>query len=485
MRQLYNDLGGYQYFIETPFISDVKPGSLSQVTDECWAATILIFSHPYFTRIWMIQEVAMGKEVFVAVEDGGIDWSWIEIIGIMLSHPGPLGDLPLPLEMNKNLICLTKMQTLRARIQAAPHEWPRPDRWCLLDLVEQGWSFQATDTRDKAYALLGLLSFKDHCIPQDLYPDYSSATTYQQIVHQVTITAFTKEGCLESLIKCSPRRKVTSPSWLLDAQDPWSNTVPNQLAIDLYKFSASNGATAHVSTVPNDERSLQFKITLLGTVEKLASIAVWKQNELWEMGGERKYNPRFTFSTDDMYEIIHSSFQVVLPPEPEVIITEDLTISNIFMDFCKAFLCGFSFETIALDQGKRTPETIGPHEISVFKQVLSGKMDLEEAELISGFNLKAAAFVRTYDMRFFQGTPEFNSTDNSQPAPPLIGWIPKEAVVGDILAIIHGFHFLMLLRKLAVPEERYRFLGISYIHRFMEGQAFQEKRFQVKDILIA
>jgi hypothetical protein len=129
------------------------------------------------------------------LEDGLIDWATMYSIAEILSECGNIGIIPLPVKLRKPLQCLRKMSTLRHRLVGFP-KWgatgkilasslSHPDldpgdkrqlaqlvkrseerRWNLLDLAHKAWEFNATDLRDKIYALLGLPAFDQYCLGQ-------------------------------------------------------------------------------------------------------------------------------------------------------------------------------------------------------------------------------------------------------------------------------------------------------------------------------
>jgi hypothetical protein len=57
--------------------------------------------------------------------------------------------------------------------------------------------------------------------------------------------------------------------------------------------------------------------------------------------------------------------------------------------------------------------------------------------------------------------------------------------MGDTIAVIHGFRIPMLLRRVPGAEERYRFLGICYVHGFMDGQALRTTSLHSENIVVA
>ena len=138
--------------------------SIENIPTEVWETISMIFHCSYFTRICMIQEVVMARECWIIASGAGFQWQWLHIIHALLS----LGyQFPLPADLRKYTRCFAKMATIRFRLQIDRNNssWPQGPRWTLLDFVRKTWHFDATDKRDKIYALLGLLELKEFCVP--------------------------------------------------------------------------------------------------------------------------------------------------------------------------------------------------------------------------------------------------------------------------------------------------------------------------------
>lgn len=61
------------------------------------------------------------------------------------------------------------MTTIRLRLRSTnspetPNAWDQSPKWTLLDLLPKTWNFEATDKRDKGYAVTGLLEFSAYCL---------------------------------------------------------------------------------------------------------------------------------------------------------------------------------------------------------------------------------------------------------------------------------------------------------------------------------
>jgi hypothetical protein len=102
------------------------------------------------------------------------------------------------------------------------------------------------------------------------------------------------------------------------------------------------------------------------------------------------------------------------------------------------------------------------------------------------YNYFILAVSRLHGMRFccgVQWTPVENDVEEIDPRSSLLCWTPKEGKIGDLLAVVHGFEFPMLMRR--VPgSEQYRFLGICYVHGFMDGEALARDDFKSEYVAV-
>ncbi|KAH7385119.1 heterokaryon incompatibility protein-domain-containing protein, partial [Cadophora sp. MPI-SDFR-AT-0126] len=122
-----------------------------------------LLRRPWFRRVWVLQEVAAAKELFIACGDVAVraEDFYSEINGIV----GFYGSF-------------TKMMRLyRPVLEFMNPASPifRPGTMPLSLLIEMFRSWEATDPRDKVYALLGLSA--DASNASNLRPDYTLSQT--------------------------------------------------------------------------------------------------------------------------------------------------------------------------------------------------------------------------------------------------------------------------------------------------------------------
>ncbi|KAK0735317.1 heterokaryon incompatibility protein-domain-containing protein [Apiosordaria backusii] len=184
--------------IENPFSDDIMAGLFQ------------ILRHPYWTRVWVIQEMSLASKSRILTGKSSLDWGDFKIFLIMMEHC-----LPWYLRgMGPNFRALNGVtRTQRAGEPPALHN--------LSDLlVEFRWS-SATDSRDKVYGLLGLLTANERqFFMAELGDKYLITTTH--CYTQFAFKLLQQSQDLGFLVQCSApsfvKRDKTLPSWVPDWQ---------------------------------------------------------------------------------------------------------------------------------------------------------------------------------------------------------------------------------------------------------------------------
>jgi hypothetical protein len=147
-----------------------------------WKALLSLFKKDYWSRVWIIQEIAVAKNLKIACGSMSCNWevavaaqnAWMnfrtvtntreqqETIDLMddftqFERTGfsltliPRNTGPIPLSINRDNVSLARISS-------------------LVGLLQENWSALATDPRDKIFALLGLAT---DCQTPVLSADYS------------------------------------------------------------------------------------------------------------------------------------------------------------------------------------------------------------------------------------------------------------------------------------------------------------------------
>jgi hypothetical protein len=152
-------------------IPELNDGPLSDVEE--WGRIFEIYNRPWFSRLWVVQEVALARSAIVLWDDCEISWEWIglaaaiirtnydAIAAVIQSHP----KIHIQSSMHKGIInCylmfrLSKSQKYIPAIQLT-----------FCELLKLTRHFGCRDDRDRVYGLLGLPTADD--ISRTLVPDY-------------------------------------------------------------------------------------------------------------------------------------------------------------------------------------------------------------------------------------------------------------------------------------------------------------------------
>jgi hypothetical protein len=147
-------------------IYELTPGTMTLSSDElpfprshlqCLGR---ILARPYFTRLWILQEVVVAEEVVAMVGTTYISWRGLMAASLTLSRSVFLRD-----ELHQ-----------AGLIEMICDNWKLPIRkgpFNFLELLDNTSRFQASNKRDRIVALIGVAN---DCSDLEFLPDYSKTT---------------------------------------------------------------------------------------------------------------------------------------------------------------------------------------------------------------------------------------------------------------------------------------------------------------------
>lgn len=170
-----------------------------------------LFSRRYFTRVWILQEIALAREPVVMYGAYEVPWDTIrtKITRSLERYAGSSTwsyNLARPLLPPKEP--LPRALTLGSGTLRGPSD--------LLDLLDKARSSQAHDARDKVFALFGMIPFASGF---GLVADYNQSV--EQAYAKVAVLLAAQHGLLPILartIGTTPRRVLAS--WVPDWSSP-------------------------------------------------------------------------------------------------------------------------------------------------------------------------------------------------------------------------------------------------------------------------
>ena len=151
-----------------------------------WIALRRMYSQPFFSRVWIIQEVAVAQKVCVVHGPGILDWdlvSWgINLLSRyeMVAFFSTLGEVDSPLLLDHAGVVSYTRLLLQKRKELR-----------LADAIALCVHFRATDPRDKIFAVLGLVTDN---LDLRAWVDYNKPT--QEVYLQQPDTCYLKEQIL-------------------------------------------------------------------------------------------------------------------------------------------------------------------------------------------------------------------------------------------------------------------------------------------------
>lgn len=174
---LYETLAATYQFSDT--ILGLNKLTSAEKLSTKWKALKELLLNEYFTRAWVVQEVAVGKKVELYYGGLYIDWNVFFQLAMHLAHPHRREMLTLGDRKDRSFLGTSSLENI------AIMEFLRADSTAFGDDVSERtgldavlfstFTFRATDPRDKVFAVLGIARFED---PEGLLvPDYSKSVT--------------------------------------------------------------------------------------------------------------------------------------------------------------------------------------------------------------------------------------------------------------------------------------------------------------------
>ncbi|KAL8873772.1 MAG: hypothetical protein Q9174_000811 [Haloplaca sp. 1 TL-2023] len=133
------------------------PNECGSMSDSMWKSLIWFYSHPYFTRVWVVQEISANKERLVHCGREKIEWEWVELVaGYILMEPAFSKGFGFT-----DTYCW--WVSTMTRLTTSPRNW-----LSALYLVS---TYSCLDARDVIYGLRGVIMVSN--AGELLDPDYS------------------------------------------------------------------------------------------------------------------------------------------------------------------------------------------------------------------------------------------------------------------------------------------------------------------------
>lgn len=243
---------------------------------EMWALQDLL-ERPWFTRMWIAQEIGVAKEALLVCGETAMDWSLFDLGYTLTVLTGEARQY-----LDKDVVGngMGRLVILRRILAGRDDLTPREQKLLTLPVLLNTFrKHKATDARDKIFALLGFTSTDLDAV--NLRPDYHSSV---EDVYKAAARALMKSS-QDLYILSIPRgntdlsRKL--PSWVPD----WSDTAPQPVMFSRYSeatdnlspvplptYCASNGTRLRAHSTPEDANTLHLSGYAIDKIVHLSDV---------------------------------------------------------------------------------------------------------------------------------------------------------------------------------------------------------------------
>lgn len=435
--------GGVEKWYETVYKISNDPSADSEAT-AIIEAVMLLFNRRYWSRVWVLQELAFARDIAVTCGPDSISWAALQAICAMFQNAEYFLDYVFGgSHIGHRIFDLRKAgpNTMERFDDAGDHEL-----LSLGALLAKHRHKFATDPGDKAYSLLGMAS---NVTPQNFVVDYRLETS--QIYRDTAIFLIQNEQTLSFLGENKP---PPSHSWLPSWVPDWTNannTMSQPIALH-GPFSASGTLTASDTIVNAANNSISVRGICIG---RIATAGV-------QLGGLDPHILDFL----PVFSLLYEWWKMYISTGRDAIcgrgsfvdiVTYGLWYSKLdeaqLAQSTEWFLKNFA---ICLKRYE--------HDFPPLDATLQALIDQEERPA-EGFVLRRA------ESEIWETTPRCRDRKFFVSGGNEIGLAPQCTQEGDLVVVVLGCEVPVVLRQVKGSVGQYVNLGDVYVHGFMGGEA--------------
>jgi Heterokaryon incompatibility protein (HET) len=431
----------------------------------------LLLSRAWFTRVWVIQELALSREAIV--QCGPHSMPWQDLVGaVVYGHEMriPMFTTPEPQRY------LDEMESFRLMRQNG-------EQVKLLLLLMLSRSRRATEKKDKIYALCGLADDVGSD-DLDIKPEYSKSVRVEDVYRETAENILRKSSSLDllSVRRVTHNSKSQLPTWVPDwsVPDSWAGMfLPGAPEKSGYKHWATPAELRCAITFPEDGT-----ICLSGhTVDRIEAISCkWTDERQLSTGSLSvlfKHIPREQAVLNDWENFCQFQANHEYTPTGERIFDvywQTLIAGNLEGGFDDAKQRYEQYEQCYRSKFRRTPSLILrwlgflamiPPCIAFMRSLMKSQEDVwNQQESLAVFYL---AMTAAKSRRMFRTSSGY------------IGLAPALAWKGDEVVLLQGGRVPLILRRVR-KSEKWNLIGDCYVHGIMKGEGFAREK--CHDILI-
>ena len=419
-----------------------------------WAAVASLCSRSYWSRSWIIQELAVSSinswkwQLSTRIYCGSRDVDLYSLL-VVCAH---IRKLPFfDLVCSETAIVLTQSM---ANVSWIASVWSlfRQGKTDLLNLLAGCGGFESSEPRDKVYSLLGLTkSYDGH----QLDADYNIPTA--EVLIRTAKHIILGSGNLELLLYCTKNRERISglPTWVPD----WTNFTALSRPRIHSKFAdpwSARSSSYKIGEILENGTILQVSARLLGFIQRVTQGEDIPLAEDQRLESEARTAALLNTWIDFALSDLHLSDRYVVSDDKSL-----FTVVSVFH-----FLYETMFQNLDYEQGtKEWPFKDFVNWISSTRSQAPESSSLHLSwEQQAGF---ADCIGPDRCLFKYDGFSNLPKSDFVQ----ALGTCWKDICPGDILAVVQGCQYPLVLRSIDDSRGDYIVITEAYVDGFMKGEA--------------
>lgn len=421
-----------------------------------WSELGKFLARPWFQRVWIIQEIVFSKKIRFLCGKTYISWDDMTIFVLcMIKHDlvqylglnGPPQETSASDSACGRLLDIFSTQTDFANFTS---------RVSLLTSLVYGRGAQATDPRDKVFAVMGMTL-------TIINPDYTKATfdVYTEAAQSVQPTY------MAEMLSCVDHdQPVTGrPSWVPDWSTPRHTTALGYSSSSASVYQNRRFSKLWPRPIRQEGKSLIVIGTLFDSISDLTAVASSKLKDFLipTTATSRFITQSMTMATQQCTSYISSNTGGLFSAFWQTLVAGKDKSGKMKApndEFAPIFSLLFDCAT---GQSPSIPDQPPPHPNPRNRLTLD-KLNFRRPKRT--YRQMELAFSAAVTARRFATTKK-----------GYMGLTPRGAMLGDEIAVILGASVPFLVRRVVLPHEhnearndRYQLLGECYLHGIMSGE---------------
>ena len=446
--------------------------------DDVWHAYFQIFSAPWFSRAWVVQEFVLAASATVRYGPFKFQWNALSSSFPVLSRLGMMVRMAYNVQAGKGLLNVNKLQNLAH----AQREGSKTTS--MLEAMIRTRDFQASDPRDKIIAILGLVNEQPQDHLQPFRADYalSVETLYHRFAIHMAEGGFATQMLNLAGLQRTALKSRPLPTWVPDwtADSPGSRDVRFGMTDNMTYHASGSSVQHHEFSTSASSSEKKILIMIGNTVDKIMHAT----NPLTLTNGNASINQdaqtRAFLKWHDEIKTLIAAAKVIDQLEHSY---EDVTEA-----LARTLIANDVHSSTAQEALTRTSPITEPKLTYLISMICFAALAEYIGSLtLSLMNSRRLSPVNTYQAQALPacGGRRFVVTEKGY-----MGLAPHCAQVGDSIAVVLGAPVPYVLRPSDVKEcesgkETMLLVGDAYVHGIMDGEAMGFEEFAPQEIYLS